>query len=406
MADFYNNITQMEPLLPLPCPRELHDLSVEVIRKSAQLSAMLHPLTRRGVRDLLREMNSYYSNLIEGHNTHPREIEKALREEYSHDSAERALQHESVAHIHVQKILEEKLKKEPSINICSADFLCWIHKEFYDRLPEEFRIVKAHNGEKVRIHPGQLREREVEVGRHLPPTFNALRAFIDRFSEVYEPSKLSAVDRVVAAAASHHRLAWIHPFLDGNGRVTRLYTDVYLVQSGVDGHGLWTMARGLARKRDDYMAALTWGDADRQNDYDGRGNLSQIGLIKFCQFFLETAIDQINFMSSLLELDGIQQRIQGFVEFQASLGELKPEARYILTDVLLRGEVARGEAARITGMPERSARIVLGQLQDKGLLVSDTPKSPVRLGFPTMAVGYYFPRLYPEGVEVSLRKKT
>jgi hypothetical protein len=79
-----------------------------------------------------------------------------------------------------------------------------------------------------------------------------------------------------------------------------------------------------------------------------------------------------------------------------------PSARDLLRDALLRGAVARGEVARITGLSERGARDLLSKLTKLRLLVSDTPKGPVRLGFPLLSVGYYFPRLYPEGVEQSI----
>jgi hypothetical protein len=77
-------------------------------------------------------------------------------------------------------------------------------------------------------------------------------------------------------------------------------------------------------------------------------------------------------------------------------------ARDLLRDVLLRGRVARGEVARIAGLSERGARDLLSELIVLELLASDTPKGSVRLGCPLLSVGYYFPRLYPEGVEQSL----
>ncbi|MGE3549605.1 MAG: Fic family protein, partial [Geobacter sp.] len=63
--------------------------------------------------------------------------------------------------------------------------------------------------------------------------------------------------------------------------------------------------------------------------------------------------------------------------------------------VLLRGQLARGDVIRASGMAERTGRIVLGQLLDEGLLVSDSPKREVRLGLPTHIAGYLFPDLYP-----------
>jgi len=398
---FYTTISEMEPMMPSDFGKELEELAIEVIRKSAAISSTFHPLTRKGIVELVRKMNSYYSNLIEGHNTHPADIDRALRRDFSSEPAIRARQLESKAHIEVQKLIESRIEEEPGLDIAGRDFLCWIHKEFYDRMPEEYLYLKRDDGTFEKVIPGETRETEVEVGRHLPPKSRYLGRFMERFEEVYDPHKLGSVKQVIAAAASHHRLAWIHPFLDGNGRVTRLMTHAYLKKAGIGGHGLWTVSRGFARNREAYLGALAGADQPRSGDLDGRGNLSNKGLLEFCRFFLRTAIDQIDFMASLLELDGMLKRIDGLVSRRVSLGEMKPEAGKLLRDVFLRGEIARGEIPGIVGMPERSARRVVSQLLKEGYLASDSEKGPVMLGFPVSVVGYYFPRLYPEGVELS-----
>jgi Fic family protein len=392
----------MEPMFPdYTKGPNLSELVIEVIRKSSALSSTLHPLTRQGVVELVRSMNSYYSNQIEGHHTHPADIEKALAKDYSQEPAKRAMQMESASHIEVQRLIEHRLKEEPRINICSTEFLCWVHKEFYDRLPEEFLFVDSKDGKKE-IIPGELRKDEVTVGRHLAPASSSLPSFLERFNEVYGNTRLGQIEQIVAAAASHHRLAWIHPFSDGNGRVTRLFSHAYLIKTRIDGHGLWTISRGLARNRDAYIAALAGADEHRQGDLDGRGNLSNKGLLNFCGFFLEIALDQVEFMSSLLELDAMKRRISGYVERQVRLGELQEESIYLLSEVFLNGEIQRGEASRITGKPERTARRILKDLLEKSLLISDSEKGPVRLAFPVKIAAYYFPRLYPEGVEAEM----
>ncbi len=385
----------MEPMLPAGSP-VLDELAVEVTRKSAALNGALHPVTRASLVALVRGMNSYYSNLIEGHHTHPLDIEKALANDYSHEPAQRALQLESAAHILVQQRLEERLAKDPSTDICGVDFLCWLHQEFYERMPEEFRTVESGDGKQT-VTPGRLRATEVTIGRHLAPHTSQLPAFLKRFYDCYGNPALGSVDKIIAAAASHHRLAWIHPFLDGNGRVARLFTHAFLMKAGVDGHGMWTISRGLARNRDAYMGALAGADAHRQGDLDGRGNLSQKGLASFCRFFLETALDQIAFMDQLLGLDGLKKRMAAYVEREAAFGHLHKNSAYLLEAALLHGRLPRGEAPRILNMPERSSRRVLKELLDQKLLASDTAKGPVRLTFPAKVAAYYFPDLYPAG---------
>ena len=133
-------------------------------------------------------------------------------------------------------------------------------------------------------------------------------------------------------------------------------------------------------------------DSPRQSDHDGRGNLSERALIDFVMWFLRVAIDQVAFMSSLFELDNLSNRFRAFVGQRKTL---KPEAARLLEETLVRGEIERGEAQRITGLPERSARRVLNDVVKEGLLASVTPKGPVSLRFPAHVLETLFPRLYP-----------
>ncbi len=400
----YSKPQQMEPLFPSQ-NHELEDMACRIISGSAALGGQLHPVSRQAVVELLRIINSYYSNLIEGHSTHPADIERAMRQDYSSDPAKRDLQMESLSHINCQRQIEARLQGDPSVEITSTDFIVWVHRLFYDQLAVEHRQVKnEQSGEVLEVVPGELRQHEVEVGRHVGPASKTLTSFLARFSSGYAFSGLHGVVQLIATAASHHRLMWIHPFLDGNGRVARLYTDACLHRFPLRGYGLWNVSRGLARKRNEYMSALGWADAPRRNDLDGRGHLSNEGLVKFCKFFFEVCIDQIAFMESLLGLDTLIDRVKGYVAMRAAKllespvpghPTLKPEAEYMILEVLLRGQQGRGEVIRATGMAERSGRMLLGQLIEEGILVSDTPKGAVRISFPTHLANYLFPDLYP-----------
>jgi len=387
----------MTPYMP-EASGSISDLALDIYRKSASLGSRLHPTTRKTLVEFLRLTNSYYSNLIEGHYTHPVDIERAIKDDYAEEPAVRNRQIEARVHVEVQTIIEAKIKAS-EIRVCTSDFICLIHQFFYERLPKELCIVQnEETGEEQEVVPGHFRQTTVKVGRHIPPGSEEIFGLINRFVEVYAPENLSGTDRLLAAAASHHRLSWIHPFLDGNGRVARFFTDCYLICSGMDGYGLWTISRGFARYRDSYVQNLVNADSLRQGDVDGRGQLSQQGLDRFCRFFLETCMDQIKFMGSLLDIDGMVDRLRGYIELRnqkmvPGVLPIKPEAFLLLREAFLTGEFARGKAARITGLGERTARHVLRQLTDEGLLVSDTPKAPVRLTFSAATATYLFPDL-------------
>jgi Fic family protein len=398
-----SQIHQMTPLLPEEVD-ELQDLALEVLQKSAALGNRQHPITLDTLRELLRIINSYYSNQIEGHNTHPHDIVRAMQKEYDSEPAKRNLQMESVAHITVQIEMERKLRGESKVNMTCQEFLCYLHREFYQQLPEEFRVVtNPETGRESLVRPGELREESVKVGYHKPPGHGSLKAFLDRFGEFYAPDRHHGALKLVAAAAAHHRLMWIHPFLDGNGRVARLFTEAYFHRIPVHGFGLWSVSRGLARRNVDYKSALARADAPRRNDLDGRGNLSNEGLIYFCRFFLEVCLDQVEYMGGLLRLEELVERIRRYVDLRSSgmipgpAGEkrLRVESARMLQETLVKGETARGAVIAASDLKERTGRSLLGQLIGEELLVSDTPKGNVRLGFPIHAAGWFFPDLYP-----------
>lgn len=399
----YNHISQMEPLYPARTD-SLEDLAREVVAASAKLEGRLAPATLEGMRRLLRVVNSYYSNLIEGHSTHPIDIEKAMREDYSKDQEKRDLQTESQIHIEVQDEIIRRLIEEPDLNVASPEFLRWTHQRFYHRMPERLRWVKSDSGERAFVDAGLVRSRYVQVGRHVPPAHEALEGFLDRFASVYDPAKQHGLSPLIALAAAHHRLMWIHPFLDGNGRVARLFTDSYFFRSRFAGYGLWNVSRGLARKRDGYRAQLASADAPREGDLDGRGNLSNRALTEFCEFFLNVCLDQSRYIDSLLGLDKFLERLEKYVQLRSALmipgprggtAPLRPEAGLILRAVATGGEVARGEVFRLTGLHPRTGSKILQPLLEEGILVSDSPKGAVRLGFPAHAAGYWLPDLYP-----------
>jgi Fic family protein len=389
----------MEPLLPGGDEGKSSRLALALIRGAERLRGSLHPITRGLVADLVRSMNSYYSNLIEGHRTRPRDIEAAIRKDFSTNPAQRSLQLQHIAHMEVQAEMEARLPSMAAGDLCSADFLCWLHGEFYRRLPDEFRKHTDEKGKTYEVKPGEIRQGEVSVGRHMAPSSKKLGEFLKRFAEFYGPLVTAEPGSLIAAAAAHHRLTWIHPFLDGNGRVARLFTHAWFIKAGVDSNGLWTISRGLARRNADYQASLANADEKRVNDYDGRGYLSQRYLGEFCQFFLGTAVDQVGFMEGLLSLDDMLNRIAGYAGRREAAKALPKGSGLVLKESFLRGEIARGDVARIIGASPRTAQKVTGKLLSERLVTSNSPKGPLRLGFPADAAGEYFPNLYPAGAD-------
>ena len=388
--------TLMEPLLITDSsgPRaDLTDLAIDLSQKSAGLRRSLPPTVLPSLADLVRSMNCYYSNLIEGHDTHPVDIERALKNDYSQDRRKRDLQLEAKAHIAVQRWIDTGGLEGHSAAI-KAGNIAEIHRRFCELLPEDLLFVEdPATKTRVRVVPGELRRRDVQVGSHVAISPGALPRFLERFERVY--GSLGKADWIISTAAAHHRLLWMHPFIDGNGRVARLMSHAMLLGM-LDTGAVWSVARGLARNVQRYKALLANCDLPRGNDLDGRGSLSEEALAEFTRFFLKVCIDQVDFMESLVQPDRLRTRILLWGEEEIRLGQLPARSGRILEAVLYRGELPRGDADKAVGTGERQARRIVSALLQKEVLVSESPRAPLRLAFPASLAHRWMPGLFPE----------
>jgi Fic family protein len=382
--------TAMEPLFPEESTA-LENLATDLVAKASTLAGKVNPLLATSIGDLVRAMNCYYSNLIEGHHTYPVDIDRALANDYAKESERRNLQKEARAHIEVQRLIDRGQAPSP---VVSTEFLLWVHREFCQRLPDDLLwISNPETGERLRVIPGELRQRHVKVGRLVPIDPEDIPAFLARFADAYSSPMLSKLRKVIAVPASHHRLLWVHPFLDGNGRVARLFSHAWLRELGI-GSELWAVSRGLARQVDQYKTMLMVADEPRRSDLDGRGNLTQQGLNTFCDFFLRTCVDQVAFMEGLLEPAELLRRIEIWCEEETRARRLPRGSWPLLKEAVISGEILRGKAAELTGYETRQARTVLSTLLDQGYLTAERHRSAVRLGFPAKIIDRWFPRLY------------
>lgn len=369
----------------------LSDLAVDLAARAAGFRRSLPAGVRDALGDLVRSMNCYYSNLIEGHDTHPVDIERALRDDYAADRRKRDLQREAKAHIEVQRWIDGGGLGGRAV---ASEAIREIHRRFYELLPDDLRWVEdPDTHERLKVAPGELRRRDVKVGDHVAVSPGAIPRFLERFADGY--GKLGKADAIVAVAAAHHRLLWIHPFLDVNGRVARLMSHAMLLEL-LDSGGVWSVSRGLARNVAAYKGHLASCDLPRRNDLDGRGALGEEELARFTRFFLETCVDQVTFMEGLVEPDRLRARILLWVAEEAKLGELPPKAGSVLEAILFRGELPRADVAGLLGATDRHARRTVAALVKRGVVVSAGPRAPLRLAFPAALAPRWMPGLFPE----------
>lgn len=343
-------------------------------------------------------MNSYYTNKIEGEHTRPADIERALRREFDADAGLAKRQRLALAHIEVESELEREAGSATVAQLYSPEFVCRIHARLYEKLPESDRLTD----ERAPIPPGTYRRRDVMVGRHVAPPWTLVPELLRGWAHFY--ASLPGVEKtVIGAACAHQRLAWIHPFTDGNGRAARLQTHLLLHSLGLT-HGVWSLMRGLARTQEQYYARLNNADLPRRNDYDGRGPLSQEELVAFARYMLEVCLDQVRFMRDMLELDALRERLRGLLlhlqenpwRIGSEKSTVKLEALEALHYAAVAGPLERGRFVAMTGLGERTGRRVLASLIDFGVLTANTTRAPVCFAVPLRALRFLFPRLWPE----------
>ncbi len=394
MDDRKEQISEMEPLLIREGARqwtELADLAVVLTEKSTALKSSLPAEIVSALANLVRSMNCYYSNLIEGHDTHPIDIERALNEDFSNDPKQRDLQLEAKAHIEVQAWIDEGGLDGRAVQ---CEGLLETHRRFCELLPDGLLWIEDPGTKKrVEVIPGVLRESHAIVGKHVGISPGALLRFMTRFEEAY--SDLGKLNSILATAGAHHRFLWIHPFLDGNGRVARLMSYAMLRETLNTG-GIWSVARGLARNEEQYKRLLSNCDLPRRNDLDGRGTLSEEALIEFTTFFLSVCIDQVEFMQGLMQPQRLRDRIMIWCEEEIRAGTLPARSEKVLSMLVLQGEIARGDVAELLGTGERSSQRVTKALIEKGIIKSQSTRAPLHLAFPAALASRWMPGLFPD----------
>jgi Fic family protein len=393
----YDAPHQFEPLLPGAVEiGPLLERASDLTRAAAALGSSTVVTLQPTLRELLRSMNSYYTQHIEGEHTRPSDIEKALHDDFSAEPDLARRQRLAVAHIQAEQRCEAALKNITHAaipHLYTQETLQWLHRELFAGLPTGDLLLNDGS----QLLPGELRTRGVAVGRHEAPTAASLPAFIARWGAVYGQVRRGEAS-IVAATAAHHRLTWMHPFMDGNGRVSRLHTHLLLQNLGLT-HSLWSPLRGLARTQSQFKARLAEADEHRRGDLDGRGNLSQTGLIAWIHYLLDICIDQVTFMTSLLNVASMKTRIAAALHYeeQTQQSGVRIEALRPLHYLFAaETELTRAEFKAMTLLGDRLATQVVSALCREGFLVSDSAYGKLRFGIPLRALRFYFPALWPE----------
>lgn len=381
----------LEPLMPV-FPSEILNLAEQVPFQAGKLSALVSPPMLLRVGGLLRVTSSFYSNLIEGQFTEPVTLAPTSPKRHRKELTELAM-----THIGTQEAFERALSIHKGLSweaLFSPEFVTRLHKRLFYGTSEE-QLTLSDGSQLV---PGELRNvtgREVLVGNHAAPHCQSIAPMLDRMQQVYGRLP-DARSRLISVMAFHHRLAWVHPFVDGNGRTIRLLTHLQLQKLGLVSP-LWSLSRGLARQQESYYARLANADKPRRGDLDGRGQLTQAGLFEFVGFMLETCLDQMRYTERALNIANMRERLHSIFVWNERLkmAGVKPEVARALHVLLTQGTLSRADFKIFTGLSDRVATDQLKSLVQLGLVESATPKArDLYPGLPIWFAQLLFPDLH------------
>jgi Fic family protein len=390
----------MAPWLPAeprlaPLLEQAHDLQ----QAAQRLAGVGVPAE---LRRLLRAMNAHDRLALEGLQVSPLDVERVLRsgdvpvlgnEPDAVDEAGDRRQRRVVAHMDTQAALEARWGGWSSQRIWSAQMVRDIHQDLFARLPVSDLVLTTGQA----MVPGALRRRAARLALHAAPAAAAVPALLARWSAVYGGVRRGEL-QLVAVAASHHRLAWIHPFSDGNGRVARLHTHLSLGALGLT-QGLWSPLRGFTRGDQAYRAQLAAADAAFADEADGLGERSGQALAAWVAYVLALCRDQVSQMSGLLDLSRMKDRIAACLAYEENVvrqGVRSESLRALHYLLLTPAALERSDFKALLGLGERLATTQVTALLRRGLLVTDSPHGKLRFGVPQHALRFYFPGLWPE----------
>lgn len=276
-----------ENKLYIPEPTLRHPIVGKIIElekmRGEHISTEVHPQLFKQLNRVFHTIESLSSARIEGNHT--------TLADYVQDKLEkktRSQTHKEIANIETcLQYIERCFNNDPETEINSY-FIKSLHSLLTKDLTEE--------GSRT---PGAYRTCDVSIiqSKHTPPSgifvSELMEELITFINEEEIPQNI-----LLKIAIAHHRFVWIHPFDNGNGRMSRLLTYAMLKKFGFDKVILLNPAAVFCDNREDYFKYLEKADTGTEE-----------GLLEWCQFVLDGLLIELSKIQKLLNKDFLIQKI-------------------------------------------------------------------------------------------------
>lgn len=221
-----------------------------------------------------REVSAYASTSIEGNPLPLTEVKKILKSTPVHirDSEKEILNYNQAL-----QDLNKKLKKEGMR--LSLDLILQIQKQVMRNL-----LSKSEAG-RLREKPVVVNDPRTGQVVYLPPEVKDVKRLMEDLIS-FVNSNRETIDSLILAGIFHKQMVIIHPFMDGNGRTTRLAAKVLLAEMGLDTFNLFSFENYYNKNVTKYFQTV----GEFGNYYD---LTEKIDFTSFLEYFTEGIIDEL-----------------------------------------------------------------------------------------------------------------
>ncbi len=306
------------------------------------------------LKDIFQMFESLGSARVEGNNTTLAEFVEKIIEDPSKTAKDEGLR--EIYNIErAIAFIDKNVGKTTQFN---RGLISEIHKIIVDGL------VPPPTGEGSR-HPGELRQINVSIQRssHIPPDKTKVQEYFDELLKFVNQS-IDEQYHLLAIALSHHRMAWIHPFDNGNGRMVRMFTYALLIKQGfqVKSGRILNPTAIFCMDRDKYYDMLSLADSGEEDK-----------VLEWCLYVLDGLRLEIEKIDKLLDLGYITNTILlPMLSYALEQKHITPREHKILS-TLVRAEdmtIKSADLVEIIGNESSVQRSrILKKLKDKKMLI-------------------------------------
>ncbi|MDA3839975.1 MAG: Fic family protein [Patescibacteria group bacterium] len=313
--------------------KRIAEISTELNSRSFSRVVLLE-MERRA-----REISAHSSTSIEGNPLPLTDVKRILK-----NKPENALDSEKEVLNYNKALVElEKIIKEGDI-LVNIKLIEKIQKIVTEGL------IQEHNWGHIRKEPVFVNNPVSGATIYLPPDHHDVVLMLNDLFDFLKNNSQS-VDPLILAGIFHKQFVIIHPFVDGNGRTSRLSTKVLLAKMGVDTFNLFSFENYYNLNVTKYF-----GEVGLVGNYYDLEN--KIDFTSWLEYFTEGIIDELLRVKKEIEKEVISPDT-----------ELKEYHKEMLDFIKEKGFIADRDYSNLTNRAKPTRNLDFRKLIDLGLII-------------------------------------